>query len=107
MQKLIDFLNARLAADQRYGETCLQSNSRTWVEVGNRTIRETEAKQAILARHSPGPDGNCPVCVNGIDRGYGIDEYGDVDYEKHPCWHLRTLAAIYIDHPEYRQEWAA
>jgi hypothetical protein len=71
-----------------------------------RVLREVAAKRAILAVHSPGypvtypkPSGQptCAVCHSG---GW------DWDPEQWPCPTVRALAAIYSNHPGYRQEWA-
>jgi hypothetical protein len=67
-----------------------------------RVLREVAAKRAIVALHPPtntyaplGPD--CGAC------GYLIGElFSTVDW---PCPTLRHLAAVYADHPDYREEW--
>lgn len=70
-----------------------------------RLLRETEGKRAILDEHAPNypgmnpePSGQptCNVCHAG---GW------DWDPEKWPCATARHLAAIYSDHPDYRDEW--
>jgi hypothetical protein len=64
-----------------------------------RVLREVVAKRSLVEDHT----GQC--CVNdtccGEIAGYFDSEAGD------PCPVLRHLAAIYSDHPDYRQEWAA
>ena len=71
-----------------------------------RVLREVAAKRAILDVHSatypvtyPQPSGQptCGVCHAG---GW------DWDPEQWPCPTVRALAAVYSDHPDYRQEWA-
>ena len=92
MDELIEFFNARMAADQKYGEACLQSHSRTWVEVGHRTLREVEAKRQILALCDlPTNDEGQPVFCGG----YG-EAYWDV---------VQILVATYSDYPGYQPEW--
>lgn len=74
-----------------------------------RVLREVGAKRAVIAIHDPSrhPDDPssvrwCPVCITGR-HGYP-EEWGDDPY---PCLTLRQLAAVWSDHPDYRQEWAA
>lgn len=60
-----------------------------------RVLREVEAKRAILARHAPNPEHSafCGRCNDGL-------------LEQHwPCPDVLDIAAIYSDHPGYRQEW--
>jgi hypothetical protein len=113
---LIAFLNARLDEDEAGARTpdC---------DCGYlaRVLREVEAKRAILAEHfiltnedrseayeefsvvpwgakgGAGDQGSgCVTChyygMGGV-KGYGI------------CRTVRLLAAVYSDHPDYRQEW--
>ena len=66
-----------------------------WSEgVAARVLREVAAKRAILAEHQPQQMGyieaqRCPTCRTAW-----------------PCIEGRALAAVYSDHPDYRQEWA-
>ena len=53
-----------------------------------RALREVEAKRAILDDHMP-------------------DEYGCQICQGDTTCPLPYLAAVYSDHPDYRQEWAA
>jgi hypothetical protein len=69
-----------------------------------RMLREIEAKRAILAEHQPydcmEPNGQrCYRCAS--DRAY---RSGAAIHEAWPCATLRALAAIWSDHPDYRQE---
>jgi hypothetical protein len=59
-----------------------------------RVLREVEAKRAILdlTKDPDGPDGE------NLNWAYGIHA------EAHQTV-LRHLAAVYADHPDYRQEW--
>lgn len=50
-----------------------------------RALRECEAKWGIVEKHSSCDDVS----------------YGDAS----TCPELRTLASVYSDHPDYRQEW--
>ena len=52
---------------------------------------ECEAKRRILARHGDeATESGCPTCW-----------WDDADH----CPTLRILAAVYADHPDYREEW--
>lgn len=77
---LIAFLESQLADDKRLAFT-------------QREHREVDAKRAILMRHEPATTFDITVC-----------DYceGSLDY---PCPDVRTLATIYADHPDYRDEW--
>ena len=98
---LAEFLAARLDEDTAF----LRSNRKhLWTE---RPLREVEAKREILALHGfdnttkhggTGPD-RCLVCITDRD-DYEESWVGDL----WPCLTLRMLAAVYSDHPDYRQE---
>jgi len=60
-----------------------------------RTLREVEAKRAILGRHEPA--GKEPVSCLWCSE----DEF----LYRWPCPDVLSIAAIYSDHPDYRQEW--
>lgn len=68
-----------------------------------RVLREVAAKRAILAENAPKvttwvgePDTlSCGRC--GTWNEYPVS---------YPCRTLRTLAAIYSDHPDYNHEWS-
>lgn len=61
-----------------------------------RVLRECEAKRRIVALHSEGDKGTCYTCsVNGTR----------VQDNLIACPTLRDLAAVYADHPDYRDEW--
>jgi len=60
-----------------------------------RTLREVTAKRAIIAEHQASKiTGNCRRCVNA-----------DWEPVPSPCDTLYFIAAVYADHPDYRQEW--
>ena len=76
-------------------------------DLGQRMLREVGAGRKILDLHAPGypvtypePSGQptCGVCHAG---GW------DWDPEKWPCATIRALTAVFSDHPDYREEWAA
>lgn len=54
-------------------------------------LRDVEAKRKILAEHAPGID---PCDAH------------DASMRTIPCDTLLYLAAIWADHPDYREEWA-
>lgn len=63
-----------------------------------RALREVAAKRAILARYERGVSGELPEWKAGrelIEAGLAI-----------LLGVLRDLAAVWSDHPDYRQEWA-
>ena len=91
-----------------------------------RVLREVAAKRAILAAHEVNSEPEIKV-IDHIDRRWNTgwverQETGrtaywcqtcdhDRDYEhisspQEGCDTLRHLAAVYSDHPDYRQEWA-
>jgi hypothetical protein len=57
-----------------------------------RVLREVEAVRKLLGLHVPIEGVEPPQCI--------------VCLEYVPCDTLRFLAAVYSDHPDYRQEWA-
>ena len=64
-----------------------------------RVLREVEAGRAILAdHHQEGTSIWCNRCDPGADLGDSSTWY--------PCRTLRAIAAVWSDHPDYRQEWA-
>jgi len=73
----------------------------------DRVLREVAAKRAILAAHRAhryeGPYPSTPTCTVCITERKGYQEEWDDD--EWPCATLRHLAAVYSDHPGYRQEW--
>lgn len=72
-----------------------------------RALRDVEAKRAILAEHGPANGGRnadrCRVCTAITHTGVG---HTDARRFRAPCPTLLFLAAVYSDHPDYRQEWA-
>jgi hypothetical protein len=56
-----------------------------------RVLAECEAKRRIVALHAPDDEG-FHICHDSLA--------DDSD-----CGELRALAAIYADHPDYREEW--
>ena len=72
-----------------------------------RVLREVKAKRAIVAMHrlvfedyrdGDGMERSSADCAKcGTDGRYTSDTY--------PCNTLRQIAAVYSDHPSYREEW--
>lgn len=66
-----------------------------------RVLREVAAKRAIVKIHRPYVqdelDPNTKVTCAGCDTEHPEDW---------PCAHLKLIASIYSDHPNYRTEWA-
>lgn len=95
---ITDFLEARIAEDKEEAEHFLERykqgediSKRRWLRI----LREAEAKQAIASFHQLRSDMLCSTCV----------ETGP-DAQAFPCDTLKAVAAVYRDHPDYRQEWA-
>jgi hypothetical protein len=91
-----------------YPETLAEREG--WIVIRqDRLLREVAAKRAILAAHRvveyPGPyvpvSPTCSICITKRE-GYQ-EEWDDDDW---PCATIRLLAAVYSDHPGYREEWA-
>lgn len=55
-----------------------------------RVLAECEAKRATLREHAIGPTGDCGVCSY---------------WSEYPCPTVRFVAAVYSDHPDFREEW--
>lgn len=93
------FLAARLAEDkaEAYPDACgcFDANHvpscvpTPWLD---RPRRELEARERLLADH--------PAAAHRCD--WGEHRGGDFG----PCLTQRIVAAVYSDHPDYRQEWA-
>lgn len=65
-----------------------------------RVYRECEAKLRIVEHHRSIGGGVCNSCyTNGAQ-----DEWHAADW---PCPTLCHLAAVYADHPDFREEWKA
>ena len=110
MDDLIVFLRARLGEDEHIAlaagscdyyddiDDCLplaDERNHALHQSPWRALREVEAKRAILAEYAPVAknDGQHePEYAYGWAEGLGMA--------------VRALAAIYRDHPDYRQEWA-
>jgi len=98
---ITEFLLARIAEDEREANACLDQwmrgdggSHRRW----ERVLAECETKRRLVEFHT---DGDRCVSVSGEvceACHYGVSPcHGDV---------LRTLAAVYADHPDYDPAWA-
>lgn len=61
-----------------------------------RVLREVAAKRRVLGRHVP----------HRLGADYAWCEWCRPQVEVWPCPDLLDLAAVWADHPDYRQEWA-
>ena len=66
-----------------------------------RVLAECAAKRAIVDIHGD-RDGDCARCSDYA--WFAVLDGGE--REEFPCPTLRTLAAVYADHPDYRPEWS-
>lgn len=74
-----------------------------------RALREIEAKRRVMARHKR-PDRERTSIPNSCDGCGSHMEWGDLEPDTpdiNDCPELRDLAAVYSDHPDFREEWAA
>jgi hypothetical protein len=108
---ITEFLEARIGEDE----------SRAWSEIGaeyfadgawpeecaQRILAECAAKRAIVGLHAPVKD--CGWKSGAANDYLWCSSCGSIDDspEAYPCDTLKALAAIYADHFEYQQEWAA
>jgi Family of unknown function (DUF6221) len=99
---LTAFLKARLAEDEAEAASFAGPPS-----LRERQRREAEAKRAILAAHPVRPvrNGTCQVCTDVEGTSYLSYLSDQHKVAPPPCPTLRALAAVYSDHPDYRQEW--
>ena len=83
-----------------------------WNGIAGKRQREVAAKRAIVAEHEPGfpavarqePPG--PSTVTDPDGIISTFPYCLTCDQDAPCVTLEALAAVWSDHPDYRQEWA-
>lgn len=97
-----NFLLRRIAEDHDHAQSLGPGDP------GNpRMVAECKAKWRILEGH-PNSLGQCVTCSDGDDGGCpDPDCCGGASAMMHswPCPTLRAIAAIYADHPDYRDEW--
>lgn len=78
-----------------------------------RVLTECEAKRRIVEVHHPhdhgGEHGDATFCTecqwDHGDDSPRIDNQPVENFGRNPCQTLATLAAVYADHPDYREEW--
>ena len=63
-----------------------------------RVLREVAAKRRILYDHAPQAKGYRTACSRC--------HYGNSLGANWPCLTMASLAAVWPDHPDYKQEWA-
>ena len=99
---------ARLELAMEPGRTFL---AQQWHDIMRRVLAECEAKRRIVEIHVVGdPDEwapeqwACRLCQwdEDCDSPKQDHQYGAGRF---PCATLRTLAAIYADHPDYDESW--
>ena len=102
---LTEFLAARLGEKEQYAKDLLTNPALRDISgmlgLSDQMLREVEAGRKILAEHAPGypvtypePSGQ-PTCGKCHAGGW------DWDPEEWPCTTVRTLAAVWCDHPDY------
>jgi len=110
MSAIVEFLRARLAEDEAVAREALAVEwadedwpaevyddgvrNRAVAYSPRRALREAEARWAIVDEHGGRP----PYHVDPCDAH-------DATFATIPCDTLRFLAAVYSDHPDYRDEW--
>lgn len=100
---LIGFITARLDEDEARAKDDFVCEP---IAVKERTLREVTAKRAIIATvfaYEAKIDGEWGCCHSaaGIAAGY----CPEIEVDDVPA--LRELAAIWSDHPDYRDEWTS
>ena len=90
---LAAFLAARLGEKEAWARNLIADwePPAIWHSLGQRMLREAAAGRKILAEHGAGSD---PCDAH------------NASLESIPCPTLEHLAAVWSDHPGYRQEWA-
>ncbi|CAI9417307.1 DUF6221 family protein [Nocardioides sp. T2.26MG-1] len=104
---IVEFLLARIAEDERDGCPCRFVDEDRDI-CDDRWRAECGAKRQIIALHEQG-DGVSYRGTEFCSRCTASGEYpaddAYTDEQNWPCPTLRALAAVYADHPDYRQEW--
>lgn len=90
---LPEFLLARFAEDEDAWSGGLDLATRPdFAKLSRHMLAECEAKRKIVEEHR-------------ADHGSDPCDAHNASFETVPCDTLRFLAAIYADHPSYREEW--
>ena len=117
---IAEFVKARLDEDEAAANPtvcgCLDANHIPYCTPKphlDRPRREVAFKRAILAMHQPMLFwGNNPPPLRDRTPENAVSSYCDcqcpdgVIEGTYPCDTARLLAAVYSDHPDYRDEWA-
>lgn len=91
---LAEFLRARLTEDEQPCEGAQEYQSCD--ELSERRRRDIDAKRRIIDEHRDDGHGWCLGCgMNAVEEMRNMDD----------CPTLLALAAVYADHPDYRDEW--
>jgi hypothetical protein len=111
---ITDFLLARIAEDERRASSGWSSLRDTRWESDNygrnfltpsAVLAECAAKRGIIDQHEEGAGwykGYCVTCADWDAAQLGEGPPG-ISF---PCSTVGAVAAVYADHPDYRQEWA-
>ena len=114
---IIEFLEARITEDEYEAKTCLAryergegASKRRWI----RMLAECKSKRVIIGLHQPDrilenwywSQRKCAECGGTWHKWLNNDVPTDIGPEQ-GCATLRAIAAIYSDHPDYKDEWQA
>lgn len=94
---LADFLLARIAEDEASIDEMVRGGDPSWWSA-DRMLYECEAKRRIVEGRTgiPHPSDGCDGSCDGPNDHWHLVYEWDV---------LRALAAVYADHPDYREAW--
>ena len=104
---LAAFINARLDEDETAARGAWPEGIfGDWMRKGSaRALREAAAKRAILAAHPVTTEVIPPGYRAGTGEKFGCEtchDWDGVTEGRGYCGTLRALAAVYADHPDYR-----
>lgn len=94
---LTDFLTARYDEDERVWRDVAFSTRRHGKRLAQRMVADIAAKRQIVELATDAARGECDAAA---DRGWDVSE---VDTDGGAI--LRHLASVYVDHPDFREEW--
>ena len=106
---LTEFLLARIAADEAAADD-VDWDDYNPLHQPARVLAECEAKRRIVERerwkppHGMDCDGHPGAWMPHGDYGAGYCMWG-AEHDGEQSATLRDLAAVYADHPDYRNEW--
>lgn len=124
---IIEFLEARISQDEDHARKLAETDRRPVLSLANtinhpqRLLAECAAKRAIIAQHQSWPvlaekptefstsdDGLNGISYRASQQMIWLTEHEYVNKfgeEPPTAPMIRTLAAIYADHPDYKTEW--